>query len=243
MRCEECGRTLPEDAQFCPSCGTRTGAGVRAQELVARARTTGLTGPAGAGDVPPIPEPAQPPPTSRAVAEHGLGLPEIPEPALLPGEEQPAADLAALTAAHVTQLSRRAQEALEQKRREAADAERARRDAAAALAQQAQLELAERVAAQPQHVGMAQLREERAHAVPPPPPPPPPAYFEEAGSARPEHVSIAQVLEARDQEQAAAAPTAEGATIPAGRCCLLGCAALAAVVFVLAMLAVLARGA
>lgn len=248
MRCEECGRTLPEDAQFCANCGARAGMGARAQELVAMARTAGLTGTTGPGDVPPIPEPAELPEPPAPEAEYGMGLPEIPEPALLPGEEQPAADLAALTAAHVTQLSPRAQEAIERKRREAAEAERTRREAAAALVEQAELEIAQRAAAVPQHVGMAQMRDEREHAaLPPPPPPPPPVppspYFDERVSVRPEHVSIAQALEAREQERATAVSEDGKEAIPAGRCCALGCAALAVVVLVLTLIGILARSA
>lgn len=267
MRCEECGRTLPEDAQFCANCGARAGMGARAQELVAMARTAGLTGTTGPGDVPPIPDPAELPEPPAPEAEYGMGLPAIPEPALLPGEEQPAADLAALTAERVTQLSPRAQEALDRKRREAAAAERERREAAAALVAEAELEIAQRAAAVPQHVGMAQMREERERAVvlPPPPPPPPPTdeQYEDrmwaqtrermerhrVGAPPPEpertpaHVSIAQVLEARGRDEARTSVADDTQAIPAGRCCALGCAALAVVVLVLTLIGILARAA
>jgi len=267
MRCEECGRTLPDDAQFCANCGAQASMGSRAQELVAIARTAGLTGMAGPGSVPPIPEPAELPEATAEAGEYGAGLPEIPEPALLPSEEEQAADLAALTAARETQLSPRAQAAIEQKHREAEAAVRERREAAAALVEQAEREIEERAAAVPQHVSMAQMREERESTavLPPPPPPPPrptPEEYEdrmwaetrermerhrvgvppaEPAPTRPLHVSIAQVLEARQQEQAERAAETDSTTISGGRCCAAGCIALLIMLFVLALLVVLTR--
>lgn len=217
MRCIECGRTLPEDAQFCAHCGARIGALTRARELVRLARTAGLAGTSsGTGEVPPIPDPAPIP----------LESPSIPDPALLPDEEQAAADLAALTAAHETQLSPRAQEALEEKRREAA----------AALAGAAAAEHRERM---PEQRELADSARAWVPTPAPPPPPPPP----EPGIAELEHVSIADLVQAREQEAQVEAAEEERAEISGSRCCLLGCLALGVIFFVLALIGFLARAA
>ncbi len=111
MRCENCGKVLPEDSPFCSECGVRTRPH-SAGEMAQLARSTGLISTeSGAG--PAIPEPA----------EAATDVPPIPEPAPLPGERrgdggQRTQILAAgdreefVAAAHLREEKRRAAQAL-----------------------------------------------------------------------------------------------------------------------------------
>jgi hypothetical protein len=111
MRCESCGKDLPEDAAFCPDCGERTPA-MSAGEIVDLAHTGGLVRGRAAGQVPEMPEDPELPDE----------VPELPEAAPLPdapgmeipGGEAASADIATgfLDKARLREEKRRAAQAL-----------------------------------------------------------------------------------------------------------------------------------
>ncbi len=162
MRCENCGKRLPEDAHFCTNCGSPVGGPSRVAGLVEIAGIAASLRPEGTADVPEIPEPAEPPPMEGAAPAEPAS---IPEPALLPGEQRP--DIAVpipsiSTASHQSQL----------------------RKAAEILARRTQAEIRE-AEGRPEHLGLAEEAEQdRTPPAEEPPqlaPPPPPAPDEHQG--------------------------------------------------------------
>ena len=228
MRCEGCDRELPAGAKFCATCGTPVPGLERAAELVAMARTSGLAQPTGMAN-----------------------LPDIPEPAPLPGEALPDLGTPAMPAQTMDWVpsSSEARETLERYRREAAQL----------LAGSLEEEIEEQLerAVMPEHVGMGgapqgrmiDTRHEEAGRLAPPPPPPP-------EREAPEHVAmgersltapmvqpsprapvrgdlLADSLRPRSAEQISEDSEATG-----GKCCAYGCITLAILLalFMLGML-------
>lgn len=111
MRCNRCGRDLPEDAAFCPECGERSPAR-SAAEMVNLAHTEGLVRGRSAGEVPDLPEVPQIPDVMLEAPEPAP-LPEAPGMAI-PGGEAASADLTTgfLDKARLREQKRRAAQAL-----------------------------------------------------------------------------------------------------------------------------------
>lgn len=84
MRCENCGKRLPDNAHFCTKCGGRVSGRSRAEDIVEIAGLAASIPPEDVADVPEIPELAPPPLEGPAPAEPA----DIPEPALLPREQR-----------------------------------------------------------------------------------------------------------------------------------------------------------
>ncbi len=222
MRCESCGRSLPDDARFCANCGASVRGRSRADELVEPARTGGLVGSGDAAGVPEIPERAELPPPK---GELGADVPDIPEPAPLPGGEG-----AAPTPA----------EALGVVRPPAPDdLARVRREAAATI-----VEGIDSALAGPPTVAVRPAGREaetgRPQLLPPPPPAPPPPPPEER--ARHEGMG-ALVLEAerRARAERPESPQEEQVEIEGSRCCAVGCIALAVTILVLLLIGLLVQ--
>lgn len=161
MRCENCGRDLPEDAAFCPDCGQRTPAR-SAAEIVELAHTAGLVRGRESGQVPDVPE----------IPGIPDAVPELPETAPLPdapGMEIPGGEAA--TANITTGFLDRAR--LREERRRAAQA----------LVESAQTELREELAEIAERESMIAARGydlEEVYPTQKPPPPPPPSSLEES---------------------------------------------------------------
>ncbi len=164
MRCESCGKELPEDAAFCAECGERTPPR-SAGEIADFAHTSELVRGRDEGVVPELPEPA----------EAADSVPEIPAGASLPAGAGAELTTEAMTA------TGSATGGVPEGFIEAARVREEKRRAAQALVEAAQLQLHDEREGIPQPDTMIWEQEAPAEgghvgmgAEPPPPPPPPP---------------------------------------------------------------------
>lgn len=218
MRCEGCGRDLPEGAAFCPECGERTPT-LSAGEMVSFAHTGGLVRGRQATEVPEAPE----------VPEMPGGVPEIPEPAPLPDAPEravPGDEASGVEGADYAYLDRA--RLREEKRR-----------AAQALVESAQIELREELEELAQKEALieaAAYEADDAYRTDEPPPPPPPSAEERMWAETRERArlhGLTPPIEAQEERGEtrgrsvfdAVRPT--GGSEPTGQnCCAYGCVTL-----------------
>jgi len=245
MRCESCGKELPEDAAFCAECGAQTrpeSAGVTAL----LAATTGLVSSARAesderpAEVPDVPEPA----------EAADSVPGIPGAALLPEGSGAEMTTEAMTA------TGSATGGMPEEFIEAARVREEKRRAAQTLVEAAQLQLHEEREGVPQpdtmiweqkvvgeggHVGMDA----------PPPPPPPPSVDERMWDETRERAELhgvglpTQAPEDPLQQRARRLLEADSASTDEEKsgqnCCAYGCIAFFVVLFLFLIVSAIIR--
>jgi len=241
MRCESCGKELPDDAAFCAECGERTRPR-SASEIADFAHTAGLVRGREEDIVPEVPE----------RAEAAESVPEIPAGASLPDGTGAELGTEAMTA------TGSATDGAPEGFIEAARLREEKRRAAQALAEAAQLELHEELEGVPQPDTMIweqEVADEGGHvgmgAQPPPPPPPPPPSVDERMWAEtreraklhgvpPPVDAVDDPLDKRAQELLdAKADTDDDKS--GQNCCAYGCAAFFIVMFLLIMVSAIMR--
>lgn len=229
MRCEGCGKDLPEDAAFCPECGDRTPA-MSAREIVDLAHTGGLVRGRAAGEIPDMPGDPELPDEVPEVPEVAP-LPEAPGMEI-PGGEVASADISTgfLDKARVREEKRRAAQAL---------VESAQVELREELAEIAEREIIDEEAL----IEASGRRTESAYPREQAPPPPPPAGERMIGDTReraerhgvdvPPAAGWGPEVNTGGRETSPLEQNVEEMSAEEGsNCCSIGCVALSVILFV-----------